>query len=45
MKTLVKHLCVYCKSVQYIPATLEKVAHKMLCYVCGNAISKEKQGD
>ena len=38
---LVKHICVYCKSVRYIPIKLRDMAYKMLCRVCGRDILKD----
>ena len=40
MTNLVKHICVYCKSVQYIPTRLLNLIDKMYCYVCGKSIDK-----
>ena len=41
MTNLVKHICVYCKSVQYIPTRLRNLIDKMYCYVCGKSIEAE----
>ena len=41
MTNLVKHICLYCKTVQYIPTKLRKVIHKMYCYVCGKEIDND----
>mgnify|MGYP003135179149 FL=1 len=40
MADLVKHICVYCKSVQYIPTRLRNLISKMYCYVCGKRIEE-----
>jgi len=40
MANLVKHICVYCKSVQYIPTRLRNLIDKMYCYVCGQRIEE-----
>jgi hypothetical protein len=40
MANLVKHICVYCKSVQYIPTRLRNLISKMYCYVCGKSIEE-----
>jgi len=38
MTSLVKHICVYCKTVQYIPTRLRKLVQRMYCYVCKKEI-------
>ena len=40
MTKLVEHICVYCKSVQYIPTRLRNLIDKMYCYVCGKRIEE-----
>jgi hypothetical protein len=40
MAKLVEHICVYCKSVQYIPTRLRNLIDKMYCYVCGKRIEE-----
>ena len=40
MAKLVEHICVYCKSVQYIPTRLRNLISKMYCYVCGKSIEE-----
>ena len=36
--TMIKHICVKCETVQYIPIRLLSAIVKMYCYVCGKKI-------
>ena len=36
--TIIKHSCLHCKTVQYIPIKLRKLVCRMYCFVCGNKI-------
>ena len=40
--TLIKHLCIHCKTVQYIPTKLRKLVSRMYCYVCGKKIEERE---
>ena len=41
--TLIKHLGIHCKTVQYIPTKLRKLVSRMYCYVCGNRIEEREE--
>mgnify|MGYP003643693637 FL=1 len=37
---MIKYICKHCLNVQYISTRMAELAHRLLCFVCGNNIPK-----